>query len=182
MPECCLPIPGFEHAITHSDAWNLKHLPASMAVIGSGATGAQVASIFNAFGTKVSLFEVAPRILMTEDEAVSVAIKEAFEAYGIQVVEGFAGIEEIEKTAVGVRFRYQLDGESHTLDVSALVMAVGWLANAEGLNLKAAGMKAGLTVSQLADLPLSFPTYVEIVGWAAYDIVQQLGLDGGDPH
>ena len=43
-------------------------------------------------------------------------------------------------------------------------------------------MKAGLTVSQLADLPLSFPTYVEIVGWAAYDIVQQLGLDGGDPH
>ena len=319
-----LPIPGFKHAITHSDAWNLTELPASMAVIGSGATGAQVASIFNAFGTQVSLFEVAPRILMTEDADVSSTIKDAFEAHGIHIIEGFGGIEQIEKTNGGVRFGYKLGEQSHTLTVSALVMAVGWLANAEGLNLKAAGvatnrqgyiqvneymqtniphifaagdvngqsmlvptssqegyyaasnavkglhhilrfdliptgsytdpeyakigltesqareqfdvvvgtigfdrfprsiidgrttgfckliadrqtqkllgchlvgeravetvqlvaagMKAGLTVSQLADLPLSFPTYVEIVGWAAYDIVQQLGLDGGDPH
>jgi pyruvate/2-oxoglutarate dehydrogenase complex dihydrolipoamide dehydrogenase (E3) component len=319
-----LPIPGFEHAITHSDAWNLTELPESMVVVGSGATGAQVASIFNAFGTQVSLFEVAPRILMTEDEDVSIAIKEAFQAHNIQVIEGFSGIEQIERVGSGLRFQYKLNGESHTIDVSAVVMAVGWLANAEGLNLKAAGvatnragyiqvneymqtnvphifaagdvngqsmlvptgsqegyyaasnavdglhhilqfdliptgsytdpeyakiglteaqareqfdvvvstigfdsfprsiidgrttgfckliadrqthkllgchlvgeravetvqlvaagMKAGLTVAQLAELPLSFPTYVEIVGWAAYDIVTQLGLDGGEPH
>jgi len=319
-----LPIPGFEHSISHSDAWNLTELPESMVVVGSGATGAQVASIFNAFGTRVSLFEVAPRILMTEDEDVSFTVKGAFQEHGIQVIEGFDGIEQIEKLDKGLRFQYKLDGESHPLNVSAVVMAVGWLANAEGLNLKAAGvetnragyiqvneymqtnvphifaagdvngqsmlvptgsqegyyaasnavnglhhilqfdliptgsytdpeyakiglteaeareqydvvvstigfesfprsiidgrttgfcklladrqthkllgchlvgeravetvqlvaagMKAGLTVSQLADLPLSFPTYVEIVGWAAYDIVQQLGLDGGEPH
>ena len=52
----------------------------------------------------------------------------------------------------------------------------------ETVQLVATGMKVGLTVNQLADIPLSFPTYVEIVGWAAYDIVKQLGMDGGEPH
>jgi hypothetical protein len=37
-------------------------------------------------------------------------------------------------------------------------------------------------VAQLADLPLSFPTYVAIVSWAAFDIVEQLGLDTGVPR
>lgn len=52
----------------------------------------------------------------------------------------------------------------------------------ETVQLVAAGMTVGLTVEQLAAIPLSFPTYVEIVGWAAYDIVRQLGLEGGQPH
>src|SRR5262245_2128966 len=46
-----LTVPGSELTATHSDAWQLKSIPPSMIVIGAGATGAQVASIFNAFGT-----------------------------------------------------------------------------------------------------------------------------------
>src|SRR5260370_5722206 len=45
-----LPIPGFELTSTHSDAWGLKSVPASILVVGGGATGVQVASTFNAFG------------------------------------------------------------------------------------------------------------------------------------
>ena len=47
-----LPVPGFELTSTHSDAWGLTSVPPSMLVIGAGATGPQVASIFNAFGTR----------------------------------------------------------------------------------------------------------------------------------
>jgi dihydrolipoamide dehydrogenase len=61
-----LPVPGFELTSTHSDAWSLSSVPPSMLVIGAGATGVQVASIFNAFGSRVVLFEAAPRILMSE--------------------------------------------------------------------------------------------------------------------
>ena len=57
-----LNVPGIEHTATHSDAWGLRSIPKSMIVVGSGATGVQVASVFSAFGTKVSLFEAAPRI------------------------------------------------------------------------------------------------------------------------
>jgi dihydrolipoamide dehydrogenase len=56
-----LPIPGFELTSTHSDAWSLTSIPPSMLIVGAGATGAQVASIFNAFGTHVELFEAGPR-------------------------------------------------------------------------------------------------------------------------
>ena len=55
-----LPLPGFELTCTHSDAWRLESAPDSLLVIGAGATGVQVASIFNAFGSRVSLFEAAP--------------------------------------------------------------------------------------------------------------------------
>jgi pyruvate/2-oxoglutarate dehydrogenase complex dihydrolipoamide dehydrogenase (E3) component len=50
------------------------------------------------------------------------------------------------------------------------------------VQLVTAGMAAGLTVDRLADLPLSFPTYGAVVGWAAYDIVRQLGLDRDRPY
>src|SRR5436189_1507656 len=52
-----LTVPGAELTATHSDAWALTSVPASMMLIGGGATGAQVASVFNAFGSKVQLFQ-----------------------------------------------------------------------------------------------------------------------------
>ena len=64
-----LSVPGFELTATHSDAWSLSAVPPSVLVVGGGATGVQVASIFNAFGSQVQLFQAGPRILQTEDEA-----------------------------------------------------------------------------------------------------------------
>src|SRR6478752_6730706 len=78
-----LSVPGFELTATHSDAWGLTAVPPSMLVIGGGATGAQVASIFNAFGSRVQLFQAGPRILPTEDEDVSAAVATAFRESGI---------------------------------------------------------------------------------------------------
>jgi dihydrolipoamide dehydrogenase len=70
-----------------------------MLVIGAGATGAQVASIFNAFGSHVQLFEAGPRILPTEDEDASAAVADAFRASAMVVQEGFGTIEAFEKTS-----------------------------------------------------------------------------------
>src|SRR4029453_5426599 len=88
-----LAVPGFELTATHSDAWGLTSAPPTMLVIGAGATGAQVASIFHTFGTRGGLFQAAPRILPTEDEDVSTAVAAAFRAAGIAVHEGFGSIE-----------------------------------------------------------------------------------------
>ena len=57
-------------------------MPPSMLVIGAGATGVQVASIFNAFGSRIQLFQTGPRILPSEDEDVSAAVAEAFREFG----------------------------------------------------------------------------------------------------
>ena len=66
-----LPFPGGEYALTHSDLWSMTELPKSIAIVGTGATGCQLASIFEAFGTHVTLIEIAPRILLSEDELVA---------------------------------------------------------------------------------------------------------------
>jgi pyruvate/2-oxoglutarate dehydrogenase complex dihydrolipoamide dehydrogenase (E3) component len=135
-----LPVEGFELTATHSDAWRLTSVPASMLVVGAGATGAQVASIFSAFGTKVQLFEAAPRILMTEDEDVSRAVADAFRASGMIVRESFGSIDRFEQTPRGVRMSFTKDGVVDDAEAELVVVAVGWQADTVGLNLPAAGV------------------------------------------
>jgi dihydrolipoamide dehydrogenase len=112
-----------------------------MLVIGGGATGAQVASIFNAFGSRVQLFHAGTRILSTEDEDISSAVAAAFRENGIVVHEDFGAIESFEKTATGVRMRFSKDGVHDCAEAALAVVAVGWIANVARLNLAAAGVE-----------------------------------------
>ena len=147
-----LPIPGFELTATHSDAWALTAVPPSMLVVGAGATGVQVASIFNAFGSRVQLFQAGPRILTTEDEDVSVAVAAAFRESGIVVRENFGTIEAFEKTPGGVRMVFSKDGRHDSAEAAIAVVAVGWVADSAGLGLARAGVEtdhAGLRARRL---------------------------------
>lgn len=135
-----LPLPGFDLIATHSDAWSLTSVPPSMLVIGGGATGAQVASIFSAFGSRVELFEAGPRILATEDEDVSAAVADAFRASGMMVHESFGKIESFEKTSSGMRMSFSKDGTVKSAEAVLIVAAVGWAADTARLNLTGAGV------------------------------------------
>ena len=135
-----LPVPGFELTSTHSGALELTEIPRSMLVIGGGATGAQVASIFSAFGSRVELFEVGPRILSAEDADIARAIATAFRAAGIIVHENFGAIESFERTSAGVRMNFSKHGKRHSAEAALAVVAAGWVANTSGLNLAAAGV------------------------------------------
>jgi pyruvate/2-oxoglutarate dehydrogenase complex dihydrolipoamide dehydrogenase (E3) component len=136
-----LSVPGFEFTATHSDAWGLTSVPPSMLVVGGGATGAQVASIFNAFGARVELFQAGPRILPTEDEDVSAAVAAVFRESGIVVHENFGDIDSFEKTPTGVRMIFLKDGARDTAEAALAVVAVGWVANTAELNLATAGVE-----------------------------------------
>jgi dihydrolipoamide dehydrogenase len=136
-----LSIPGFELTATHSDAWALTSVPPSMLVIGGGATGAQVASIFNAFGSRVQLFQAGRRILPSEDEDVSAAVAAAFRESGIVLRENFGDIESFERTPSGVRMIFAKDGLRDSAEAALAVVAVGWVANIAGLNLATAGVE-----------------------------------------
>jgi dihydrolipoamide dehydrogenase len=135
-----LSVPGAELTATHSDAWSLTAVPPSMLVVGGGATGVQVASIFHAFGARVALYQAGPRILSTEDEDVSAAVAAALRESGMVVRESFGTIESFERTPGGVRMRYAKDGVPHAAEAALAVVAVGWMANAAGLGLEAAGV------------------------------------------
>ena len=136
-----LSVPGSEFTATHSDAWALTSVPPSMIVIGAGATGAQVASIFHAFGSQVQLFHTGSRILPTEDEDVSAAVAVAFRQSGIVVRENFGCVESFEKTANGVRMSFSKDGKQESVEASVIVAAIGWVAETRDLNLAKAGVE-----------------------------------------
>lgn len=131
-----LPIPGFEFTSTHSDAWELADIPDSMIVVGGGPTGVQVASIFNAFGSRVSVFEVGAHILPTADSDVAAAVARGFRDGGVDIREAFGAIESFERADAGVRMNYS--GGSVEADLA--VIAVGWAADVSGLQLDRAGI------------------------------------------
>jgi pyruvate/2-oxoglutarate dehydrogenase complex dihydrolipoamide dehydrogenase (E3) component len=135
-----LPVPGFDLTSTHSSAMTLASVPPSMLVIGGGATGLQVASIFNAFGSRVQLFERGPRILSTEDEETAAAVARAFRDAGLAVHEDFGTIESFEKTSVGVRMIFSKHGRRESAEAALAVVAAGWVANTARLDLAAAGV------------------------------------------
>ena len=136
-----LDLPGFELTATHSDAFALTAVPPTMIVVGAGATGVQVASIFHAVGTRVQLFQAGPRIVPTEDEDVSAAIADAFRAAGIGVHEDFGTIESFERADAGVRMWFTNDGARSSAEAAVVVMAVGWVAGTAGLELATAGVE-----------------------------------------
>ncbi|MBV9350280.1 MAG: NAD(P)/FAD-dependent oxidoreductase [Mycobacterium sp.] len=135
-----LPIPGFEYTSTHSDAWSLTAVPPSMIVVGCGATGAQVASVFNTFGTRVELFEASPHVLPAEDDDVAAAVAAAFQHEGIKVRQNFGSIDSFEKTPAGVRMTFSKDGNRETVEATLAVVAVGWGADTDALKPGAAGV------------------------------------------
>ena len=135
-----LQVPGFELTSTHRDAWALTSVPQSLLVLGGGATGVQVASIFNAFGSQVQLFEAGPRILRTEDEDLASAVATGFRDSGMTVGEDFGVIESFEKSGAGVRMNFTKDGKRKSTEATLAVATLGWVADTSGLNLAAAGV------------------------------------------
>lgn len=135
-----LPFPGAEHALTHSDVWRMTALPGRLAIVGAAATGCQLASIMNTFGTEVSLLDVAPGILPVEDTSVIETMQQAFASRGIGLVTGIDGIDRLDKTAGELTLSYRHHGETRNLVVDAVILAVGWPGNVDTLNLSAAGV------------------------------------------
>jgi len=137
-----LPFPGGEHSITSSSVWDLDQAPHTVAIIGGGATGCQLASVFRDFGAKVNILDIAPRILITEDIAISGAINHQFEQRGIQMLNGIQTIDRIEKHDSLNRLVYtDPDGNPQNLDVDIVIASIGWPGNIDHLGLDKAGVE-----------------------------------------
>jgi dihydrolipoamide dehydrogenase len=144
---CCggvsrpLSIPGSELAITAAAVFLVTAVPKSLIVIGAGATGVQVASIFNALGTQVTICQSGPRIVPTEDADVSREVTRCFREDGIDVWVEFGTIDRFERTQNGVRMVMKDDRTRFFTEADAVVSAIGWVADAGALDLPAAGVK-----------------------------------------
>jgi pyruvate/2-oxoglutarate dehydrogenase complex dihydrolipoamide dehydrogenase (E3) component len=136
-----LDFPGAEYAYIHSDVWSLKKLPRSVAVVGGAATGCQLASIFEAFGTQMTILERGPRILGLEDEMVSKIITQSFQERGVTIVPEIETVERIDKGESDFILTYRKDGEELQITADAVLLSTGWVGNLTELNLPVAGVE-----------------------------------------
>ena len=128
--------PDAERILTNIEVLNLTAIPASLAIVGAGAVGVEFASIFQRFGTKVTVLEMLPRIVPVEDEEVSKELERVFRKQGIRVETG-ARVEKVERTSSGVRTRVTLaSGKQEDLDTDQLLVAVGRKPNTDGIGLE----------------------------------------------
>jgi dihydrolipoamide dehydrogenase len=133
------PIPGTEfggRVIGTEEAWALEKLPASMAVIGSGASGSEIASAYVRLGVKVQLFEALDRVLPAEDADISKLAERGFKKQGIEVHTGTL-VTDVVTAKDSVTFKY---GEQ-TGTADWVVIAAGRGPDIEGLGLDVAGVK-----------------------------------------
>jgi dihydrolipoamide dehydrogenase len=103
--------PDSESILTNVEILDLRAIPKSMVIIGSGAVGSEFASMFNRFGTKVTLVEMLPRIVPFEDEEVSKELARIFKKKGIRVETG-AKAENIQRCNSGVKVTLTLANSS----------------------------------------------------------------------
>jgi dihydrolipoamide dehydrogenase len=132
-------IPGVEfggRVIGTEQAWALQELPARMAVIGAGASGAEIASGFARLGSEVLLLEALDRVLPSEDADSSRLVERGLKRQSIQIHTG-TPVKDVQGSDSGVSFSY---GEEST-EVDYLVIAAGRGADIEGLGLAEAGVE-----------------------------------------
>ncbi|HEX4467181.1 MAG TPA: dihydrolipoyl dehydrogenase [Solirubrobacteraceae bacterium] len=134
-------IPGVElggRVIGTEEAWALSELPARLAVVGAGASGAEIASGFARLGSEVILLEALERVLPSEDADISKLVERGLKRQGMSVHTGTA-IADVQPGSDSVRFSY--GSESGEADFLAICTGRG--ADVDGLGLDAAGVEIG---------------------------------------
>src|SRR5205823_9962666 len=102
------PIPGVQfggRVIGTEEAWALPELPARLAVVGAGASGAEIASGFARLGSEVLLREALERVLPMEDADVSRLVERGLKRHGVAVHSG-APIEDVARGESSVSFSF----------------------------------------------------------------------------
>ena len=128
--------PDAERIVTNIEILDLKQVPRSLGIIGAGAVGVEFASIFNRFGSKVTVLEMLPRVVPVEDEDVSKELERYFKKTGIRTETG-AKAENIRRNANSVSLSATLaNGNKEEMEFEKLLVAVGRKPNTENIGLE----------------------------------------------
>lgn len=117
--------PDHKQILTNRSILELPEIPKTLIVVGAGAVGVEFASIYNSFGTQVTILEALPRVAPLEDEEISAELEKSFKKKGINILTS-CSVDGAKKDAKGVTVSLKdKDGKAQTLQAEKLLMAVG---------------------------------------------------------
>jgi dihydrolipoamide dehydrogenase len=126
--------------ISSDEALILEKSPKAIVIIGAGAVGCEFADVFNAFGSEVTLIDVAPTILPLEDADSSKEVERSFKKRGITVMTG-AKISNVKAAKDSVSMSVDAGGEKKELKADIVLVAAGRAPVTEELGLKEQGVQ-----------------------------------------
>ncbi len=129
-----------KRVITSRQALELNDVPKKIAIVGGGATGIEFSYIFNAYGSDVTIIELADRILNKEDLDVSKELTKLYEKKGINILPN-TQINNLEVSDKSVLANLSVDGEESSMEFDILMVAVGAEANTNNLGLENVGIE-----------------------------------------
>ena len=131
-------IPGLDQInyLTSDNVWDLKELPKKLLVLGGGPIGAEMAQAFSRLGAEVTLVEMAPQILIREDEEVIELVTERFVKEGIKVLISHKAKEFKNNVLI-----CEHKSKDISIPFDKVIIALGRKANTEGFGLEELGVK-----------------------------------------
>jgi pyruvate/2-oxoglutarate dehydrogenase complex dihydrolipoamide dehydrogenase (E3) component/uncharacterized membrane protein YdjX (TVP38/TMEM64 family) len=152
------PLPGLGEVgyLTSDTLWGLRELPARLVVLGGGPIGCELAQAFARLGSQVTQVEMAPRIMVREDEDVSGYARKALEADGVAVLTGHRALR-CEQVGDEKFIVVEAGGQEKTIAFDVLLCAVGRVARLEGFGLEELGIPVNRTVQVNEYLETVYP-------------------------
>ncbi|MFO7716560.1 dihydrolipoyl dehydrogenase [Desulfosarcina sp.] len=164
---------GFDHEkiINFRDALSLTSLPASATIIGAGPIGMEFATIWNRYGTRVTVVEMMPHVLPLEDEAISIEAEKQFKRSGISIKTG-AAVKEITISPGGVETTVSVGENTAVLSSKVVLVSIGFAANSGGIGLG----KLGVALTR-SNIEVDHSMRTSIPGlYAIGDVTGKMGL------
>ena len=135
IPDWCHP--DGERILTTRDCYPPKEFPTSITVVGSGVTGVEFVHMFSSFGAAVTLVVSRQQVLPNKDPEVAAVLEDDFLQRGVRLLKG-ARATSIER--IGGEVVVSCD-DGRIVRSSHAVLAIGSVANTDGLGLEAAGVE-----------------------------------------
>ncbi|MFK5927340.1 MAG: dihydrolipoyl dehydrogenase [Desulfuromusa sp.] len=137
-----LQFPGHEldNVIDSTAALSLEKIPESMVVIGGGVIGVEFATMFNSFGTKVTIVEMLPQILPGIDGEIVNLVRNDLEQKGIEILTS-ARLQEVCQGDQDLQALVDQDGKKKQLDAQKVLIAVGRIPRTGGIGLDDVGIE-----------------------------------------
>ena len=133
-----LPFDG-NNILSSNDAVLMHEVPASILIVGAGVIGCEFAFLYRSLGSSVTVVEMLPRALSSEDEDISSLIEKELKKAKIKLITG-ARIESMKGTAEGVT---AVLSNGQEVQAAKALVSIGRALNTEGLRLEDAGLAAG---------------------------------------
>lgn len=131
-----------ENIIDSTTALSLGKIPSSMVIIGGGVIGIEFASIYSTFGTDVTVIEMLPSIIATEDKEITARLTKELERRNIRILTN-AKVDKIGEKIGLKTVEYIKDNTPVSIEAEYVLVAVGRIPSIEGIDTVKLGIELG---------------------------------------